>query len=179
MDLDAEIEVNILNMNHSSLLSETLNKISSLFEDDMIGLLSSTFIWDVVLGVMPVEFHGIEKQILEQNKKDKSTEKTENIKRLTFYATQIMMYKPDHNRENRTLFSQALLQLMIYSEGDDEASESLKNMKKLFIAFMKSWYGKSLKSGTARSAAREIRLLAEKRFVDFSEFGKELLNIIL
>ena len=51
-------------------------------------------------------------------------------------------------------------------------------MEKVFIAFIKSWYDKSLNSGTARSAAREIRFLAEKRFADFSEFRKEILKII-
>lgn len=165
-------------MKDNSLLADTLEKLSPLLDDEFIGMLGAGSVWNLVLGVMPVEYKGKEERIMVLNRRDSTDAKIGNIRRLTYYGKQVLASKPDFSREQRLLFSQALSQLLKYAEGDSKASESLGSLKGMYIEFMSAWYAGCLTTGSSRSASWEILQTADRLFSRFGDVRDNLYSIV-
>lgn len=163
---------------NSSNLAEIMRKLAPLLAEEHIELLAANSVWNLVLGILSDKFNGIEEQIMEQARKDTTAEKVDNIEQLTHYAEYLCREKPDFGYENLELFSLALLQLIRYTEGDKKSGDSLRRMKDLYFSFITSYYIESVKTGTVRSASKNIRHFSEKIFGGHDEIRTKLNEVI-
>lgn len=151
---------------NKSLFYEIIMKLSPILDELDIQLISSDFVWSVVLGMLPIEHKGYEDMMMENSRKDSTAEKIDNIELLTKYAEYMVTEKPDFGYANLESFSQALRQLINYVSGESKAEKSLKKLKHLYISFLTLYYVESVKNGRIGSASKNIKY-----------FSDEILNI--
>ncbi|HPJ58734.1 MAG TPA: hypothetical protein PLQ06_03320 [Bacteroidales bacterium] len=159
-------------------MADILRRVAPVLEEEFIDILALDFAWNIVLGIMPLEFEGIEDQIMEHNRKDTTAEKIDNIERITSISEYLLESKPDFSYENLELFSQATGQLIKYAAGDREAENSLKPLKDLYISFVTSYYIESVKNGKVLPAIRNIKNINAKIFTGSPEINTKLLEIV-
>lgn len=151
---------------NNSLFHEIILKLSPIFDELDIEVVSSDFVWSIVLGMLPIEHNGYEDIMMENCRKDNTAEKIDNIEILTAYAEYMITDKPDFDYANLESFSQALRQLIRYVSGDPKAERSLEKLKDLYLSFMTTYYVESVKNGRIGSTYKNIR-----------HFSNEILNI--
>jgi len=165
-------------MRNNSKMAEVMSKLAPLLDEEYIDMLACNSAWNIVLGVIPYEFKGYENQIMEENRKDTSSEKIDNIERITSLSKYLLEIKPDFSYENLELFSLAACQLIKYTSGDSKAENSLTPLKDLYISFVTSYYIESVKSGNVRSASKNIRHFSEMIFGEHDEIRTRLNEVI-
>jgi hypothetical protein len=163
---------------NNSNFADVLRKLSPVLNEEYIDMLAANTVWNLVLGILPDKFNGIEEQIMEQARKDTTAEKIDNIEQLTHYAEYLCREKPDYEYGNLELFSLALLQLVRYTEGDEKSGDSLRRMKDLYFSFITSYYIESVKNGTVRAASKNIRHFSEKIFGGHDDIRTKLNEVI-
>jgi len=154
-------------------------KLSPVVETLSIDMISSDFVWSIVLGVLPVEYKGLEDKIMENSRKDSTAEKIDNIEMITDYAEYFLKEKPDFGYANLELFSQALHQLIKYTSGDLQAENSLKKLKDLYISFMTFYIIESIKAGRNKISRENIIHFSEKIFRESPEIKARLNDIVV
>lgn len=147
---------------NNSIFAETILKLLPLFENVDIENIASDSVWNIVLGVLPVEFKGKEEELMEISRKDNTNEKIDNINQITDLAEYMVTEKPQYKFSNLESFSYAIRQLNRYVKGDSSAEMSLIRLKKLYIEFMTSYYLQALKNGSNKIACENLKLFAEK-----------------
>ena len=81
---------------NTTKLAYVLNAVTPLIENFGIEILSSDFVWGIVLGVFPCRGSEYEMTAMEVNRKDTTDDKVENIAGITELA-KLLAERPDYS----------------------------------------------------------------------------------
>ena len=147
---------------NNSIFAETILKLLPLFENVDIENIACDTVWNIVLGVLPIEYKGKENQFMDISRKDSTNDKVDNIDQITDLAEYIVTEKPRFEFSNLESFSYALRQLNRYVEGDSVAEASLIRLKELYLKYMADYYLQAVKNGSNQIASENLKIFAEK-----------------
>jgi len=151
-----------MEIKNNSIFAKTLHKLTPLFQNvDIVDIAGDT-VWNIVLGVLPIEFKGREEELMDNNRKDSTNEKIDNIDQITDLAEYMITEKPIFEFSNIESFSYALRQLNRYVKGDSLAETSLIRFKKLYLEFMTSYFLQAVKNGSGKIASKNLKLFSDK-----------------
>lgn len=142
-------------------LGYVLDAVTPLIENFGVEILSSDFVWGIVLGVFPCRGSEYEMTAMEVNRKDTTEEKVKNIARITEIA-KLLAERPDYSDSNITDFTYAVRQLIRYTVDDEFATGSLKDLKDTYVSFMTSYYYQAVKFGKREEALNNLNSISEE-----------------
>ncbi|GEM_PF-4029517 len=162
---------------NKSNLAFVLDTIDPLIQNFGVEILASNSAWSIVLGVLPCEGSEDEKKAMEQNRRDTTMEKVENIARLTVLGKPLAD-RPDYSDSNIKEFTLAVRQLLRYTAEDETASAYLKDLKFIYISFITSYYYQSVKFGKKEEALKILAHIANVMLAEDEKMKKQITTIM-